>query len=423
MRHIKLDNFYIKSGLFTVLSLSGAFFNYVLYLVVARLFDVRQFGDFTTLLAIANQIIGILLAFNIVSIYLVKRFPEDEARAKAQIIQKILVWIFLGSTILVVIFSPFIRQRLHIADPTSFIIIGILLALAIPAIIWTGYLQGHKYLISVGIFTLASALAKLICCVALASIWGVRGGLIGVVIGAIVALIVLRLMSPVRLPHLSSVIQPFQANEWQFIKSQRTYVIGSIVVVGLLSVLQNIDITFAKALFSPIEAGMYSGVSIVSNALYYVAFLLIWILLPEISINNPTHNRHMLRTAYLLLGLLASGVIVIEVLGQNILIRAVLGPQFAGQSSLLVFASLFQLALVAATLYVYYLLVLRRRRALLLAGLVFVSATLSPLFGGIENLHNLIIGLFLSILCGWIIYSIINRIRDMVSHEETAEAR
>lgn len=422
MSRFRLENFYIHSGLFAILSLTGAVINYALYPVLTRVMNTQDFGDFATLLSISNQVFGILLAFNITSIYLVKKYPEEEAREMAQLIQKFLLWFFIVITLILFVLSPLIRHWLHISDLLSFGVLAIFLVSSLPAVIWTGYLQGHKQLVKVGLYNLISSILKFVFTVVLASYWGVRGGLLGVLISTVVGLVVLRFIARMPLPSISSAAAPFTKPQREFIRSIRMYIINSIFVVGMLSILQNIDITFAKALFSPSAAGVYSGISVLSNAIYFVSFLLIWILLPEISLDKLNHNRRLLRTAYSLLGAIAAMAITVELVFRNVLTHFLLGSAFNGQGSILVIATLFQLSLIAITLYAYYSLVMKKRRALLLSGCVFISTVAGPLLFSPANPRSMITTLLASLLSGCVIYSIISTVRGLLSHGSTKYA-
>ena len=193
------------------------------------------------------------------------------------------------------------------------------------------------------------------------------------------------------------------------------YILASAIVVGALGVLQNIDIVYAKALFSPSEAGVYSGISVLSNALYFVSFVLIWIVLPALTMENPRHNRRLLRTAYSLLGAMAAGAVLGEFLLRGMLSTLLLGSAFGGQGNVLIIASLYQIALVGATLYAYYLLVLRRRRALLLAGCVFLPTVAAPVLFPPSSTEALITTLLLALLLGWTLYGMIRGVWGALS--------
>jgi len=408
----RFSNFYLRSGIFGVLSLIGALFNYALYPVLARLLNTGDFGDFTAILALSNQILAILLAFNVISIYLVKHNNEQTARKKAQVIQKLLVWFFIGATLLVAILSPFIRSHLKIHDPMAFVLLALILIIAVPTVVWTGYLQGHRRLVQVGLYAFSAALFKFILAIVLGSSFGTVGALWGVLLGTLAALLVLQLCAGIKLPSLGSVLSPLKKDEKIILKTLVFYVSASILVVGGLGFLQNIDITFAKGLFDSQTAGVYSGISILSNAVYYVAFLLIWIILPEIDLRNKTVNRRVLGTAYKLLGLLAAGALIIEVVFRNVITKKLLGAAFANQGQILIYATLFQISLVAVTLYALYLLILRSLRSLILSLSVILCCVVLPwLFG--DTPRHMILSLWLAVLLGSGLYLFINSLHRL----------
>jgi O-antigen/teichoic acid export membrane protein len=187
----KTQNFYVRSGLFVTLSLAAAAISYALYPVISRVFSLQELGDYVTIIGLSNQVMGLLLAFSVISIALVKQYGEDDANNKAQVIQKILLWLFLGLSVLVLIFSPLLQHLLKIQNLVSFVVLSLIMLLSVPTNIWTGFLQGHKEQIRVGIFGVCTAVLKFICIVALAARYGVSGGLWGFLLGSFLGLFIL----------------------------------------------------------------------------------------------------------------------------------------------------------------------------------------------------------------------------------------
>lgn len=386
-----------------MLSLIGAGFNYVLYPILVRILNPSSFGDFAAIIAISNQVLGLLLAFNVISIYLVKRHGEENARPHAEVIQKYLIWFFLCATLLVLVASPFLQSILHIKSISSFIVLSLVLVSAVPVAIWTGYLQGHKELVRVGLFNVSASLAKLVSAASLALLFGATGAVGGLFGGVVAGLIVLAIYPGVKLPNIKTIFSKTRKEELTYVLSLKSYIFECLVVVGLLTFLQNYDITLAKILFKPEDAGVYSGISILSNAFYYVAFLLIWVILPEIQINNKVLNRRVLGTGYKLLGLITVGAITGELILKNKIAQILLGDGFASQGNILIFATLYQLTLVALTLYGFYLLVNRKRRALLLALLVSSVSIVLP-FTMARSPIQMIQLLWGSLIIGFVLY-------------------
>lgn len=404
---LKLSNFYVKSTIFTVLSVAGAVFNYALYPVIAHVLNSSKFGDFTAILALSNQILGIMLTFNLVSIYFVKNFPEEEALHHAQTVQKLLAWFFLAATILTISLSPLLKSVLNIHSLYSFVILAIILLSSIPVIVWTGYLQGNKMLITVGLFNFTASLVKFIMAIIFAIWFGPTGGLFGVVIGTLAGLVILHHSAHIKLPEVRSIFAKFTREERKFLHNIKFYVLGAIFIVGGLSFLQNIDITYAKVLFSPNVAGVYSGVSILSNAIYYACFLLVWIILPEINPYNQKVNRRILKTGYKLIALIGVASFAVEYLFREKLTSTLLGSKFQGQGNIFVYATLFQISLVATTLLAYYLLIMRKSRVIILGALVILPCFILP-FILAHNTRDMILTLFTSVASGTILFTIAN---------------
>ncbi len=376
---VKTQNFYVRSSLFVILSIFGGAVTYAVYPVLARILKLEQLGDYIAIVGISNQLLGILLAFSVISVGLVKQYGEQEASEKIGVIQKVLLWLFIGLSAIVLVLSPFLQHLLNIQNISYFFILSIIMLLAVPSNIWIGFLQGHKEQIRVGLFTSGTAVLKFILILLLAKLFGVNGGLWGLFVGSLLGLFIVYYLPGRRVPGLFNNLTLLNKSEKNFLRHSGIYIAQSVFVVTSLVFLQNYDLNRAKALFTPQVAGIYGGISIISNAFYFVLFLLVWVLLPEFSLQNPKNNRRVLRTAYLLIASLASLVIIFGLLLANLLLPLVLGDNFAGQGQVLIIASLYQISLVSLALYGFYLLVLRKMRSLVLSGLVLASCLVIPL--------------------------------------------
>ncbi|MEO5627718.1 MAG: hypothetical protein ABIQ89_02420 [Candidatus Saccharimonadales bacterium] len=412
----RIQSFYARSTFFVVLSLTGAVINYALYPILSRILSLSQFGDYVTVISISNQVMGVLLAFSVLSIAFVKQFGESEANEKAQIVQKVLLWVFSGLSIITIILSPLLKNLLKIESIYSFLFLAIIMLVAVPANIWSGYLQGHKEQVRVGIFSVSTALLKFLAGVALAVVAGVNGGLVGFILGSTAGLFLLYYLPGKHVPKLNNIYSPLSAPGKEFIKSNWKYMLQAIFVVAGLVFLQNYDINRVKALFSPEVAGVYGGVSIISNGIYYVAFLLIWVLLPEFSLSKPANNRQILRTAYTLISLLALGVVLGGYLLGDWSLAFVLGSNFANQGTTLIVAALFQISLVSVSLYAFYLLILKKPGSTLLAGSVLACCLVIPPFFSSTPL-TMITSLWGSTMLGAGIYALSSLFRKPVHSE------
>lgn len=403
---IKPQNFYTRSILFVILSLIGAVISYLLYFVLARIFNLSEFGDYVTIIGLSNQLMGVLLAFSVISVALVKQYGEEEASNKAQVIQKVLIWFFIILSIVVLLTSRWLQDVLNIQEVSSFFVLSLIMLLAVPANIWAGYLQGHKEQVRVAASNVATAIIKLICVVVLATKFGSIGGLWGFGISSFLGLLVLFYLPGKPVPKLKSLFKPLGDAEKSFLYQNKGYLAQAVFVVAGLVFLQNYDLMRVKALFDPSIAGIYGGISVLSNALYFICFLLIWIVLPEFSINNPTNNKRVLHTSYRIIALLTACVIVGGLLFGNLALPILLGDSFANQTNTLIVASLYQISLVSVALYAFYLLILRKRRSILLTSCVLASCVLVPL-GFTSSPFAMISSLLGAVILGVAIYAVL----------------
>ncbi len=409
MKIPNLPKFYVQSGLFGFLSILGAILNYALYPLLARILDAQNFGDFAAITAISNQLLGILLGINITSLYLVKSQSENTARKRVEAIQTVLLYALFGATALMLLFSPMIRSALQVQSIEPFILLSLVLLGSIPATIWTGYLQGHKELVRVGFFNVGAALMKIVLSVILALRFGVNGAITGIVLSGFFGLVLLKLLPGISLPSIFAPLLRKARDNLTAIGEIKLYLIQCVLVVSVFSFLQNYDITLAKYLFSPEAAGRYSGVSILSNGLYYVSLLIIWIILPEISLKDNTVNKRVLKTGYRLILLLATMSLLFVYIFRESVTGLLLGEKFAGDGLLLLFAAAYQLSLVASTLLGFFLLVQRKYQSIVLASFIGVPTIIVPLFNA-SNPLNMIQLLLCSVLGGMLAFLVASKV-------------
>jgi O-antigen/teichoic acid export membrane protein len=382
--------------------------NYLLYPVLSRVFDVRLFGDFTFFMVTLNQTLSVLLAANVISIYIVKKYNHDTSVNYIEAFQKLLLKGFTLIAIPCLLLASFFSDIFNVSSPLIFLFLTVAILVSIPLIVWVGYLQGHKEIVRVGIYSLGTALLKLAITIILSMLFGLYGGIIGIVIGILSGYIILSIYPGSSLPSIKSSLKQTSSESNVFLKSIRTYSIITVICVGVLSYLQSYDITVIKILFDPGTAGLYSGIAIIGNTLYYLTFILIWILLPEISYKTTKHNKKIIKKgilAILLLGLVSIPTIYSL---NEIFIGIILGEKYLEFSNLLVFTAVYQLSLGALTLYTFYQLVLRKQSIIILVISVALSALTTSLFFS-NSPTDIIKYLILSIWIPSIIYAVIKK--------------
>jgi O-antigen/teichoic acid export membrane protein len=382
---IVLDSFYRKGIIFTALSLLAAGVNYLLYPIISHVLEVGVFGEFTALLAIATQIGGILLAFNVISIYLVSQYGDKKSKEYLASIQKSIIIFFLIITLLCIFIFPVISGILKISSITDMLILLFIILSFIPASIWSGYFQGNGELIKVGLFSVFASISKLLLSILGAYTLGLTGALLGVLLGTVLGLILFWFLPGGKPPVSKSFI--ISKVDTQLIRKFYPLIIRSILAVALLSIIQIFDLLSIRALFSPTEAGQYAGLSTLSRIIYYAGFIIVWVLLPEFAkANNNQKNRLIIKSYLLYLTMTIIAGFLSYFIGENT-VTYILGSKYIINNDLVTWSVIFQSAVLFVTFQTFVLMVLNRKVLIkLLTGLLGLFACSLFIDPGIENL-------------------------------------
>lgn len=375
------NSFYNKGLLFTLFSLAAAALNYVLYIGIARVLSVNSFGEFSALVAIMTQVAGILLAFNVISIYLVARYGDDQSKIYLEAIQKILVTLFLLVAIVSIVCFPLFGDTFKISSFRDLIIVALMIALTIPGSIWSGFFQGNGELVRVGFYSFFSSALKFFLAILGGMIWGLTGALLGVLLGIGIGLVVFWALPGKKPPALNS-LRPSKA-DLDKVRKFYKIIIFSALTTCILSVMQIFDLLSVRALYDSFTSGQYAGVSTFSRIVYFLGFIIIWVILPEIAKSNREHRKKIILKTYFIYS--ALGFLMLSsslVMGKNIL-GILLGQNYALSSQMIFWAIAFQTALLFITFQSFALLVLGRKGFIWLLVILQLALVIITQFSGL----------------------------------------
>lgn len=411
-----------RNNLFFIFaSLFGAVLNFAIYPLFARILTPEQFADSAVVISIATQVGAVLVAFNVVSIFLVDKYGAEKSKPKIQAIQKILIRIFIAACLALVLLFPIAKQALNLESIYYILPLSILLLSSIPVTTWSGYFLGVSEIQRVGIFNISSPFFKLILAWILAIQFGAMGGLLGIAIGQILGLLCMRLMPGSIPPSIISAIKKLTPAEITSARSLSRIVLISVFSVGLLAILQVSDLLIAKSSFIDGVDSEYAGISSISKILYFGGFILVWIVLPKFKINSVRHNYQLLlKSLFLLSSLSVLFMMALYALDDHVT-QILLGSSFNPNINTLVLATLFQALVLVSTFYVYYLLVVERLRSAILFSLFAISAVpatiiANPLTPNAMLRHlvgSLLIAIILFLLLNYVLLSRAGKVEEI----------
>ncbi len=293
-RAVRKDSFYKTSMYYAGASLIASIINYLMYPLLSRVLAPSDLGDVGVISAITVQAGSILLAFNIVSIYVVARETSESAVKKLEVVQSQLIRLSFVVSLFLIALMPAIKNLLNIGSYYTLLVLAFLLVAIIPTVTWTGYLQGNKQLPLVGLYNIMNAVMKVSMAV-LFSLIGFKaaGAVFGIFLGYLSGLILLKVRSPLPLPSLLSIFRRQGAN----ITNLRPLIVNTLGVSVVLAALYSFEFACAKFFFDAHSAGYYIGSLTLASSAFYAVATLMWIVLPHYAPTDEAHNKKLLLKA------------------------------------------------------------------------------------------------------------------------------
>jgi O-antigen/teichoic acid export membrane protein len=232
-----------------------------------------------------------------------------------------------------------------------------------------GALQGTDDFRTVGLSLIGEQSVRLLVGAPLAAVgMGVTGAYLGSLLAYIAMLVYCawQLWSALPVKRIGRCVHPL----WPHVRGAAI----AIVALGIVQLLQNVDLITAKHQFSDEVASSYAVVAVAAKVLIWVAMGAGFYLVPETSRRRAAgeDSRPVLVRTLAIIGLCAIPCLLIFAFAAHPLLSAVFGTRRAvASSSLLPLGAAFTI-LAATYLAVQYMLALRRTAFLLVIGLVAI---------------------------------------------------
>jgi O-antigen/teichoic acid export membrane protein len=357
LAHLK-DDFIRHNLVFFVGSVIVAALNYLYHPVMSRMLSVEDFGEVQVLFSILG-LVGVPLGiFNMIALNLY----TNNNSYKSPVVQQfsLLTAYVAGITALLLIaFTPFITSLLQLSSGVEILIVASCIILSAVTIFGRAHLQAtHRF----GITSIANAIGaggKLLASALLVSLgFTVTGAIGGLFIASLISLFYIKHYAKefLAFPTFSRLrLTPELKKEIHF---------GFIVLcgTGLITFLTMADVIFAKYMFTPEDAGFYSGIAVVGRVVLFLTSSITGVLLTHVRISATTEgNRTYLRKGLLLTGLIGGSALLIFILAPKLVVSTLVGATYADQSSLLPLLSTFVFIVSLINVCINYSIALRQK--------------------------------------------------------------
>ena len=357
LRLLKTDTFLRNNAVFFVGTIIYSLLNFLFYPVMGRLLTPNYFGEVQTLFSILSHVTIFFNVLGLVVINIVAN-QKDRKTANKTIIELekfALLLSFATFAVFLILVVP-LKHFFQFSTSWPLVGLGVTILFSMPSAFRRAVLQGAKDFVALSWSNIIFSVLKLIFAVVLVLL-GLKtlGTILAVLIAQIASLayIIWRLKKMGENYRLRDT--KMSLPDMTAIKPELVYS-GLTLVISLIFTIQySIDVLSVKHYFSPSVAGLYAGISTISNIIFFAAGSVNGVLLATIKIGS-TANKILLRKSLILTLLVCGGIFTVFTLFPQKIIRLLIGETYVSYAHYLVGISLALLLVsIANLLFIYYL--------------------------------------------------------------------
>jgi O-antigen/teichoic acid export membrane protein len=339
-----------------------SFLNYLYYPVLGRLMSPADFGEVQTITSFFLQAAVFLSVLALTTIRVLKKY---EGRPEREDVVSEIEWLAVLTGLvlfgLMLVFAGPLQQFFRFTSVVPFILLALTFLAGIPLAFSNSYLQGHHRFAALSRSNVAGAASKLVLSAGL-----VLAGLQAV--GAILGLFLSQLIN-LGYTHwqAAKVGRPNLTFAWRLprlglIRPELQFA-GLILITSLsINTLLSLDIIAVKHYFDPRTAGLYAAIATVARIIFFLTGPLAAVLVASVRLDDPAHNRALLKRSLGLVAGLGGSALVFFALFPYFTVRLLMGPSYTHFSYLLPPLSLAIFLLSLSNLFIYYHVMLRGLR-------------------------------------------------------------
>ncbi len=365
---------------------------YLFHAYMGRSLGVAEYGILGSLLATFYILSIPLKAISTIVTKFVSEFKTREEYGKVasllssgmRKLSRYAILIFIGLSASSWLIADFLR----IPSPLPVILMGLLLALAVALSVPRGVLRGLQKFGQLGLNISLEALIRLVLGILLVSLGlGINGAILAYGLGYLAAIVLV--LMPLRfLFHLR--------NETIDASSIYKFSLPALTMSICLAVMTNIDLIFVKHFFTSEEAGVYTVVSVLGKAIFFVSGAFTIPMFPLVSeLHTKGENTRSVLKKSSTYVLLFSGITTAAYwLFPSFIVNTLYGRAYSPAVPLLGAIGIAMGLMALVMVYTSYLLALKDMRFIkVLLGCTFLQVILLSLFHHtlLEVIHILII--------------------------------
>lgn len=369
---------------YIVLTAFASLVNYLVYPLLGRILPSGHYTEMTISLTLLTQTTTFLSSIIAVTIGITKRHSSDGTKTELINLQALLFRVFLVIVVAFLISSPWTFPLIH--TPVSYALpIGLLMLLALPITLISGFLNGKNKLRKLGFVILFAAVVQASFGVVAAAIFG--NGIMTIYAMCLSQIfIIASLYISIRedgLPNPLSVVLMRERTIHTRGRGLALAVLAAGFSILALSLTQLLDLTLVQSI-AKTDTKHYTDLYIISRMVFFAGMIFVWPFLGQINVNKPAANFiPFMKIIGIFIAISSSTVIAMAVAGDDIL-HLVFGSLSTTPHTLLLvsLSVLYKSSLLVITAAALYLIVMQRYVYVLLC---LLSSALLYIYTGVTG--------------------------------------
>jgi O-antigen/teichoic acid export membrane protein len=354
--HLKKNDFIRHNAIFWFGSLFVSFLNYLYYPVTGRLLNPVNFGETQTIISFMTQTSIFLQVLGLVTIGIITKYSDVEKREQLRNeLSRLTLVLSFVIFFLTVLLAPVLKNFFSFSSSLPFIALAVSLLVSVPLSFANAYLQGHKRFVVLSISSVIASASKIILAI-LFILLGFK------TLGALGGLILAQLLSLIYALSKGSGVGNFLTKNFSLkpislnlLKPELPFTMMVFCTSLTTNLLLSFDILVVKHYFPPHQAGLYTGISIISNIIYFICGPFANVLVPSLLPNSGSvENMALLKKSLKLTILIGGAITFVFIIAPHLVVTILLGHRYSPYAKYLRELSISIFALSIANILIYY---------------------------------------------------------------------
>lgn len=371
------DRFFKNNLIFFIGAFIAGALNYVFHPILGRMMDAADYGEVQTLIALVAQVAVFQGMFGIVITNIVANGGDEQEKLSIiPEIRKVALYSAAGLFVVLLISSMFFKNFLQFDSVWPFLGLAAMIPLSVAITVRNSFLQGEQRFGNVSVNAILQAGGKLLFAVIFVFAgWRAFGAIAGILLAQWLGFYYLYKKTRDR----ASFAPFYKTKVTKKISKELIYGIVVLIVTSAATFLYCGDVVVVKHFFSPQEAGLYSGISVVARIIYFLASPIAVVLFASVAINKTQkENTILFLKSLVTVFLVGGGIATIFSLVPSFITNLLVGQEYLAYTWLLPKLSLLVFITAVITLFSMYYLALRKYFVTFVAmGGVMITAILS----------------------------------------------